>query len=327
MGRPTRTSRSSRRSPPVSQNPSSRKRWLLALKLLIVALVVGWVAHALSRALGQLDDHAWQLKPAWLLAAGGCYLLGLLPAAIFWQRVLRVLGQDAKLGETLRAYYIGHLGKYVPGKAMVVVIRAGLIRSRRVNTAVAAVSVFFETLTMMAVGAFIAAAILAAEFRDQRLLFLLAVALMVAAGVPTFPPVFKRLVRLFGVGKSDTATADKLESLGYGTLLSGWIAMAVGWGLLGLSLWATLRAMGVADVHLLWELPRYVASVCLAMVAGFLSLIPGGIGVRDMVLAELMAPRYGVVVALASAVLLRLVWLVSELIVSSILYVGGARTR
>jgi len=50
--------------------------------------------------------------------------------------------------------------KYVPGKALVVILRAGLIRSRRVNAVVAAISVFYETLTMMAVGSFLAGAIL-----------------------------------------------------------------------------------------------------------------------------------------------------------------------
>ena len=63
------------------------------------------------------------------------------------------------------------------------------------------------------------------------------------------------------------------------------------------------------------------ASVCLAVVAGFLSLIPGGLGVRELVLDELMAEPFGRTVALVSAVLLRLVWLMTELAISGILYV------
>ena len=82
------------------------------------------------------------------------YLVGLLPEGLFWQRALRAMGQEAPLGRTLRAYYIGHLGKYVPGKAMVVVLRTGLICGPGVDAGIAAASVFLETLTMMAVGAF-----------------------------------------------------------------------------------------------------------------------------------------------------------------------------
>ena len=63
------------------------------------------------------------------------------------------------------------------------------------------------------------------------------------------------------------------------------------------------------------------ASVALAMVAGFLSLIPGGLGVREMVILSLLAP-YGGTVALVSAVMLRLAWLLTEVLCAIILYIG-----
>jgi uncharacterized membrane protein YbhN (UPF0104 family) len=316
----------------VSQSRSRGRKWLAAaVKLGVVVLVIFFVRHTLLTAIGQLRQHPWQFQPGWLAAAGGLYLLGLLPAGLFWYRVLRVLGQDAKLGETLRAYFIGHLGKYVPGKAMVVVLRAGLIRSRRVDTAVAAVSVFFETLTMMTVGAFLAAAILAVWFGRQSSpqLFWVAVGLMVAAGMPTLPPIFKRLVRLAGVGKSDPTVAEKLDRLGYAVLLQGWLAMILVWVLLALSLWAVLQAMGIDCPNLLAEMPRYTASVSLAMVAGFLSLVPGGAVIREVILTELMVPYFETVApdvsaaaaALVSAVVLRLVWLFAELAISAVLWI------
>ena len=46
------------------------------------------------------------------------------------------------------------------------------------------------------------------------------------------------------------------------------------------------------------------------------------LGSYRAVLAELMIPYLGGAVALVSAILLRLVWLVSELVVSGILYLG-----
>ncbi len=309
----------------MTERKKSRKKWLMTFaKILIVVLVVWAIRHTIVDAVEQLGKHPLRLQAGWLVAAGALYLLGLLPAGLFWHRVLLSLGQDARLGETLRAYYIGHLGKYVPGKAMVVVLRTGLIRSHRVDTGIAAVSVFFETLTMMTVGAFIAAAILAFWFREHWFLTLVALGLMVGAGLPTLPPVFRRLVKLARIGKSNPATAEKLHNLGGKTLALGWLAMSIGWVILGLSLWAVLRGMGVS-VDLVVQLPLYVASVSLAMVAGFLSLIPGGAAVREAVLAELLVPHFGEAIALASALLLRLVWLMSELLISGILYISGLR--
>jgi uncharacterized membrane protein YbhN (UPF0104 family) len=313
----------------VNQHRSSRTKWLLtAVKLLIVIVVLWAIRRTIVDAISQLGEHSWHVEPVWLAVAGVLYLLGLLPAALFWHRLLHRLGQEAKFWETLRAYYVGHLGKYVPGKAMVIVIRAGLIRSHRVSASVAVASVFFETMTMMSVGAFLAAAILAFWSGPQpfSLMFWGAIGLMVLAGLPTLPPVFKRLVRLARIDRSDPTIAENLQRLRYGTLLFGWITMGLGWIVLGMSLWAVLRGMGVAESDSIRQFLVCTAGVCLAMVAGFLSLIPGGAVVREAilteVLAKLMVPHPGEVVALISAVLLRLVWLVSELIISTILYVG-----
>jgi hypothetical protein len=199
-----------------------------------------------------------------------------------------------------------------------------------VDTAVAAVSVFVETLTMMAVGSFLAAAILALWFREQAWFAAGAVGLMAVSGLPTLPPVFRRLVAVAGVGKSDPTMQSKLRRLGLGTLLLGWVAMTVGWCLLGLSYWAVLRAMGVPGLDPVAQLPRYMAAVSLAMVAGFLLLIlPGGVGVREAALVKLMIPYlsqrvpHPELAAWASAAALRVVWLVSELVISGILYLWG----
>lgn len=289
-------------------------------KLLVVAVVFWFVRGTIFEAIDKLSEHTLEIHPLWLLAAAAIYLLGLLPAGLFWHRLMITLGQDARLGETLRAYYIGHLGKYVPGKAMVVVIRAGLIRSRRVDAGIAAASVFYETLTMMSVGALLAAGVLAIWFREHTFLCLMAVGLMVAAGLPILPPVFRRLVKFARVGRRDPSIAERLGRLGPATLFLGVAAMTVSWLLLAASLWAVLRAMNVPDVGLVADMPLYVASVALAMVAGFLSLIPGGAVVRELVLTELIAPHFGEAVALVSAIVLRLVWLGAELGVSGILY-------
>ncbi len=317
----------------MSPPSKSRRKWLmLAAKLAVVALVAWFMRGTLVDAWRELEKgqwreelgkEKWEFDFAWLALAGGLYLVGLLPAGLFWYRVLRVLGQEAELGETLRAYYIGHLGKYVPGKVMVVVIRAGMIRSHRVHGGVAAASVFVETLTMMAVGACIAAGIIAAMLYEETLLLWTSLGLMCIAGLPTIPPVFRRLARLAGVGKSDPVTAANLGKLGFGTLLLGWLLMAVVWLATGCSLWATFRGLGV-ELPLWQHLAGYTAAVSLAMVAGFLSLIPGGLGVRDLILLKLLVTLFGVSAAVATvtAALLRLVWLVSELAISGILYIA-----
>ena len=124
--------------------------------LVVVGISVGGTVR---NALDQLSQHEWHVRPAWLVVAGALYAVGLVPMAWFWYRALASLGQPAPWSATLRAYFLGHLGKYVPGKAMAVILRVAAVRRWVPSMRIAIVSTMLETLTMMAVGAFLAAGI------------------------------------------------------------------------------------------------------------------------------------------------------------------------
>ena len=314
-----------------TEPPGRWRRFLGPIKLAIFVLVVCGIAWFVWRAREDFLAHKFSIfdvDPRWLGLAGLFYLVGMLPCGLYWHRVLLAMGQRPTLSTTLRAYYIGHLGKYVPLKLTVVAMRTVMIQGTRVDATVAAVSIFFETLTMMAVGALLAGLILAAWFGRHWSLIALAVGLMVLAGLPALPPVFRRLVRLLNVARASPQIDEMLSRIGYRLVLSGWLGIAAGWCVLGLSLWATLRGMPGVGPKLggpLEELPLLTASVCLALVAGFLSLLPGGMGVRELVLIPLMQQHLEISTkdAIIAAVLLRVVWLVSELTLSGILFLCG----
>jgi uncharacterized membrane protein YbhN (UPF0104 family) len=299
-------------------------------RLTVFGLVIWGIWRSIARARGEIAERGFSLaeiNPGWVLMAAAIYGVGLLPMWWFWRRTLHAFGQKPTIISSMRAYFIGHLGKYVPGKAMVVVLRTSFIRGAEVDTTVAALSVFVETLTMMAVGAFLAAAILFVQFSDQMLLQALALLLMLATGVPLLPPLFRHLVRRLQVARVNPDVDRLLQGLTYKLMGLGIVACTVGWGLLGLSLWATLQAMPLlTPLESLWhEAPRLTASVSLATVAGFLSLLPGGLGVREWVLNELLAPTFGTALALTAAVVLRLVWLATEAGLSAALYLWHPR--
>lgn len=321
-------------SPPLRPR-RGKAYWIkVAIRVVVMTLVVGgiWrtVAGARQEFAAQDAFSLRELNYAWLAAAAVFYLLGSLPACCFWRSTLIAMGQSPRWLPTIRAYYVGHLGKYVPGKALVVVLRTGLIKGDRVDATIAATGVFVETLTMMAVGAVVAAIILAAGFRDDPRLLVLALGLAAAAGVPTLPPIFRRVVRLLQVRRANPAIDAALEGLNFRLMVIGWSTMALGWLLIGLSLWATLQATPAAARQLTnpWhDIPLITACAGLAMVAGFLSLIPAGLGPREWVIITLLVPPYGLVAGVVSAVLLRLVWMAAELLFAAILYLGVPGTR
>jgi uncharacterized membrane protein YbhN (UPF0104 family) len=299
---------------------------------LTVAAVVAWcVWYTVEKAVLSLRAEEFslaelkQLDPAWLVAAAGLYVAGLLPACWFWRKVLHAMGQEPPAGPLLRAYFIGHLGKYVPGKAMVLVIRAGLLRGAAVDATVAAVSVFVETLTFMAVGGCLAAVLLAVHFglaglSGQRLgLVGLGLLFAIASGIPTLPPIFRRVVMALQVKRLNPQIEHAVAGLDWRLTLWGWVLISVTWCLMGLSLAAVLQAIpGVALRGA--DLPLLIATAALAMVAGFVSFMPGGLGVREVVVIPILAPVFGTAPAIVSAIVLRLIWLFAELAASAVVY-------
>jgi hypothetical protein len=93
--------------------------------------------------------------------------------------------------------------------------------------------------------------------------------------------------------------------------------------LLGLSQVAVVRAFvpaGTESVIGLGLVSVVIASVALATVAGFLvAVLPGGLGVREGVLMSVLAPAIGSDQAVIASLVLRLVWVVAELVAAAIL--------
>ena len=297
---------------------------LLLFRLAVALTVLICLVYTLGTAFGQLattDFSLSQLRVEPLLLALICYMTAMTLSGLFWYRVLLATGNRVSLRRTMLAFFASQFGKYVPGKAMVVVIRTDLVRGPGVQTATAAATVFVETLTWIFVGSAIASLLLASHFKDFPMLQLAAGLLMVVAGVMTWPPLFRSVAGRF---IANTGTQDAMAGLTFSVMLSGWGLMTAGWLLNGLSLWfvtASLSEAGVLEAG--FQLSDYqlcLACVSLATVAGFVSLLPGGLGVRELVMIPILGSGIGRVNAVVAAILIRFVWLASELITSGIIY-------
>lgn len=316
----------------------------LAFRLTVFALVLWFLWHALDDAWTEINENEelrdfmrsregrWQLfrsiRFGWLGLAMGVYLLGLLFYCWFWHRTLQVMGQRPHIWETVRAYYVGHLGKYVPGKALVVGLRIDFIRSPRTDGTIAGTSVFVETLTMMAVGAAIAALTFIVLRVGEWWFLPVAVLVMLGTGVPTWPPLFRRIVKRIGIKRLNPSVEQAVDQLDAKLMGFGWLTNAVGWLLLGLSLWACICALPAVlqpndnVTNPLPHLPLVTAAVAFAMVGGFLSLLPGGVGIRELVILALLTGPFGHAAAAVAAIFLRLIMLLSEVTISVILIVA-----
>ena len=339
-------------------DPAAGRTWRPVAKQVVKVALLGLVLVFVTRHVLQTGrdlnsrDLALSFDPRWLLGAGVLYLLGMVAFGVYFQRVLVRSPTPVGLYPAIRAYLVSHLAKYVPGKAMVVVVRSGLVAEAGARPASAAFATLYETLVMMAAGGLIATVgfclipdrhpaprgvifgDIEARLPDFPRWIVLAL-LGLGAGLgflvlvwPKIFPILAGLIRkpLRGVG------ADVLPRLSGRLLVEGLLWSALGWILLGLSQVAVIAGVWVGssfDHNLVpTDWPVVVASVALATVVGFaIPIAPGGLGVREYVLWEALGTTLSNDRAVVAALVLRLVWVATEIAAAAALYWVRPRSR
>jgi glycosyltransferase 2 family protein len=302
-------------------------------------------------------DYVRCARPGWLLASGALYLLGLGFPALYWARLQRHLGQ--RLPGPLavcRAYYVSHLGKYLPGKAWALVLRASLVAGPGVRIGLAGMASFYEVLTTMTGGALFAAILFLclvpdrgatpdwptikalftlrlddSSVLDRRLLATAALLVALPVGVPILPPLFNRLVHRVSLPfRGEDATPP--PRVRFAHLAEGLVLSCGAWLLLGASMMAVFQ--GVLPAPPEWSLAswgRHTALFALGYVSSFLVFfVPGSAGVREYSLILFLVPEIVTMTGMGGAqarvvvfvcvVILRLIWTVAELLISAMLY-------
>lgn len=328
-------------SSPTAEPPRKPKKKITAALVtaaqVILVLAILWLIWGkLSKAVEQIQssDYQFDLQWGWIALGGLFYGISLLFPPTYWFSVLRQLGQRPTFYASMRAHIIGHLGKYIPGKIFVVLIRSGLLRGPGVDTTVCVLSIFLEGLLQMAVGALVVAALVVGwsiQTGDQNLL-LGSFLLFCLVGIPIFPPVFKFGVKLIGVRKFSNEV-QKVDLLSWRTFLFGIPIMLCYWLLLGASYWCTLRGVGL-DFPLHAGYPLALLAMTASMVAGFVIVVaPGGMGVREgiivMLITSALAPYTGTpeAAALVSACVLRILWIAVEIVMGTAFYCVKGKTK
>jgi uncharacterized membrane protein YbhN (UPF0104 family) len=302
--------------------------WWPWLKAALAVAIIGGVAWQFARLLRQPEvwEESWNLQPGWLLVSLACYTLGFACWGSFWRRLLVCLGLRPPLAATYCAYFISQVGKYVPGKAWAILLRAMFLPGT--SPGVAALTGLYETLTTMASGALLALVTLPLLGLESSGLSWQAAGLLLVAGVPILPRVFNHLVVRLARPFLDPAAPP--PQVPRAALAEGFVWGTVGWCWLGVSAVALLHAVLPATPPL--SVPfvaRCVAFNALSYVAGFLALpAPGGLGVREVIFQQLLAGELRSVAvgtaadgwAALAVVVLRLVWTAADLSAATVMF-------
>jgi uncharacterized membrane protein YbhN (UPF0104 family) len=325
--------------PPPSKSLDAVKRLWPALKWGMFLLVLIFVGRHGWHLWSEFDQPATPPKWGWLLLALATSLCAWLPSLWFWRQLMAALGATAPWPQVTRAYYCGHLGKYVPGKGLAIVIRSALLRDCQVPGTTAALTVTIEALTCMWVGLLVAIALYPtlqpglpswiAGTADHPVLRWCVFAGVACSG----PIVFVLMMRshrplanwFHGAPQAPPAKLDtSTGSSTFAVWLAGTASFVAAWWIQGLTLGLTIHAVSAEPWN--WnEWPFWTGSAAVAMVGGFAVIFaPGGLGVREGLLMELLEHQLGPREAVLVALLLRGASLAGEILAAVALYYGIA---
>ncbi|HUS43965.1 MAG TPA: lysylphosphatidylglycerol synthase transmembrane domain-containing protein [Ilumatobacteraceae bacterium] len=291
--------------------------------LIGIAIGVAGIAFVTSRIIRDREAIADALSSAelgWLLvgAVAGCIAMALI--GVNWLLILRHGGAAAPWRRGMAWFFVGQLGKYVPGGIWPIVGQAELAHREATprgaaysSTAMSMVTTFLGSATVAAITGLMTPTdhrAIAATFAAVLLLLFVAIA---------SPPARRFMDRL---ARRVTTRELRLPDARWFALvvarhLPVWVAFA------GMNIFAAV-ALGVElDESVVIEL---VFATCISWMAGFVIVgVPGGIGVRETIFISMTTAMLGADIAVSVAVLSRVVSIAVDLL-GAAMSVAVART-
>lgn len=278
---------------------------LLALALAVWAVVSRW--NEVSAALTEIDLVL-------LAAALGLGLLYVVLTMFSWRAVLADHGTPLPLLPAARVFFVSQLGKYVPGGVWNIVAAAEMGADHRIPRRRSVSAMLVTVLISIVSGMILAVATVPFapdELADRFGWVLWTLPLFV---VLLLPPVLGRLVDLaLRLTKGDPLESP-LRWRGIGAAVA-WALLA--WGIAGLQVW--VLAVGVGMEPSGRTVALCIGGYAFAWVIGFLVVIvPAGAGVRETVLALMLAGSLSTGGVLAVVLLSRVVLTLADLLLGGL---------
>ena len=282
-----------------------RERLIKVGRAVFALALLAMLAVAARDNVDKLRDVDLQPQPGWAIAAVPFTLAGGLALPLAWRHVLFAYGVGLDRATAVRVWCVSQASRFVPTGVALVASRLVLSARVGVPRSLAGASLAVELGLMLLWGAFYTAWLpsywLAGPLR--ALLATAAVAALVA--LPWLLRVVGRFLPRFPAIAPDALRVRHLyEAIAlYG---ANDLVRCLGFVLVT----ASLHTIDASDVF------RVTAAINLGVVVGMVGITPAGLGVREGVVAALLAPRFGLGTAATMAIayrawdfLFELVWL------------------
>ena len=297
---------------------SAAVRWVLGVA---TAVMIVWLAVRNWDDLRQID---LSVEAGWLVGAIAASFAATLLLAAAWRELIGGYGTPMGGGPALRVWMLSQATRFLPTGLVPIPARAGLAVSHGVNPTAAAASVVVEGATLVGWTAVFAAVWAPSDWLATAGGWAVRIVIGVAAavGLVTLPwtlagagtwwrrvdRFMRRVVVLRPIADRippDTLSADRIAVWRATSLYGSSVALRLVVSVLAAN--ALIGATG-DDAWLV------AGATAAGLLIGILGITPAGLGVREVVVAALLANRFGVGDAAAFVIAVRALEFAHELV-------------
>ncbi|MDP2984544.1 MAG: lysylphosphatidylglycerol synthase domain-containing protein [Candidatus Latescibacter sp.] len=282
----------------------------LFVRLTLAVAVLFFVIRAVLNNWAEVRSYSWDFNPTFLVLSVMVFLGGYIFLAWIWGRVLYSAGHPVSFGAAWDIYFIGNLGRYIPGKVWTVAFTAYVAEKYGVPAVAAGtLSVFAQAYSV------ISSLVIFALF------FICNGSLLKGIPLEWTAPIFILVLLIFlapgNLGRAlnfllarlgRERSSIRLDTIGALKIML-WYFLS--WLVFGAAFWLFMIAI-TGDRSLQ---PFFLTGVfVVSNVTGFLAVFtPGGLGVREGIMGLLLAGYIPAGVGILAAFLLRLLTTMVEL--------------
>jgi hypothetical protein len=288
-----------------------RSRTLAVVRLLVAVAVVLALVWGVARNWTEISQDLQRVSFRAVLLSFLPAALGTWLTMLGWRVVLADLGSPLHMAPAGGVFFVGQLGKYLPGSVWTVLVQADMashLHVPRRRTGVAGlVAIGLSVLTGILVG-LPAVPLLLRQSGGFTGWVLLAVPLL---AVLVWPALLNRMIAL---GLRLLHRPPLEHSLSARAILTTVVLYAVAWLLFGLHIAVLALAVGAGGSATVASLTGYALAGSLGMLT---VVLPAGLGARDGILTLVLASAMPVSAATAVAIVSRFVVTVADVLAAA----------
>jgi uncharacterized membrane protein YbhN (UPF0104 family) len=291
----------------------TRARWinLVGVGIGIAGLV--FVAVRIGRDRDEIAEALESADPVWLAVSLASGLCAMMLLGVNWLIIIRRTGSAAPTRRGLHWFFVGQLGKYVPGGIWPIVGQAELAHRATTPRSIAySTTALSMVATLLGAAATAAVAGLVSPAGSRIVPLLLAVGVIACGLLLASERIRARLHTI-----ADRFTKHELrlpEARWFAGIVARYLPVWILFS--GMNLFVVKALGGTLDASLTITI---IFVTCVSWIAGFVIIgLPGGLGVREAVFISMMTAPLGAGLAVSVAVVSRVVSVAVDLLGAAI---------